>query len=736
MAVLGAGSWGTAFAKVLADAGRDVVLLGAARRGGRRDQRRARQPRLPAGRVAARAGHGHHRRRRRARPASTSSCSRCRRRRCGPTSTAGATCCPPGRTLVSLAKGIELGTLKRMSEVIAEVAGVPADQVAVVSGPNLAREIAAEQPTATVIACVDHDRAVAVQLACTTGYFRSYTNTDVVGCELGGAVKNVIALACGMAAGMGFGDNTRASLITRGLAETARLGVALGADPLTFAGPRRARRPRRHLLVAAVAQPDVRRAAGPRREPGAGRGGQPRAGRRGRQVLHVDLRAGGAPRRRDADHRRRAPGLPRGALAGRDGQGADQPGAPARVTANLRGRRDWRRDRAACTPAPGGRHGATRRAGAPRARALRRPSTSACPTTRPRRLLRPRGQPDLARAGGGDRRARRRRVRGLRLRHGRDRGRAARCGPATPSCCPSDGYYMVRDAGPRASARASPCGRCRPPGRGPTACSTARAWCCWRPRPTPAWTSCDIAALAARRARRGRARGRRQHHRHAARPAPARARRRPRRGQRHQGAHRATATSCSATSAPATPPLAARLRELRTRGGAVPGPLEAWLAHRGLGHARPAAGPAGRQRRRARRGAARAPGRRGACAGRASPPTRRTTIARRQMRRWNGVIGVHARGPRPRWAGSSPPARLVASATSFGGVRTSADRRQRWGDAVPPGFLRLSAGCEDADDLVADVRAALDACCRHRGSLSHSRNPPGLWSDLRREVVA
>jgi glycerol-3-phosphate dehydrogenase (NAD(P)+) len=143
---------------------------------------------------------------------------------------------PVGSTLVSLAKGVELGTLKRMSEVIVDVAGVPADQVAVVSGPNLAREIAAEEPTTTVIACADHDRAVALQHACTTGYFKSYTNTDVIGCELGGAGKNVIALACGMAAGMGYGHNTLASLITRGLAETARLGVALGADPLTFAG--------------------------------------------------------------------------------------------------------------------------------------------------------------------------------------------------------------------------------------------------------------------------------------------------------------------------------------------------------------------------------------------------------------------------------------------------------------------------------------------------------------------
>ena len=133
-------------------------------------------------------------------------------------------------------KGVELGTDKRMSEVIAEVSGASADRIAVVSGPNLALEIAREQPTATVIACVDERRAVALQEACSAPYVRPYTNTDVIGCELGGAVKNVIALACGIAHGMGFGDNTLATVITRGLAETSRLGVELGADPLTFAG--------------------------------------------------------------------------------------------------------------------------------------------------------------------------------------------------------------------------------------------------------------------------------------------------------------------------------------------------------------------------------------------------------------------------------------------------------------------------------------------------------------------
>jgi glycerol-3-phosphate dehydrogenase (NAD(P)+) len=123
-----------------------------------------------------------------------------------------------------------------MSEVIVEAASVPADRVAVVSGPNLAAEIAAEQPTATVVACTDAARAEYVQRAIGTRYFRPYTNDDVLGCELGGAVKNVIALAYGMAHAMAFGDNTRAALITRGLAETARLGAVLGANPLTFAG--------------------------------------------------------------------------------------------------------------------------------------------------------------------------------------------------------------------------------------------------------------------------------------------------------------------------------------------------------------------------------------------------------------------------------------------------------------------------------------------------------------------
>jgi glycerol-3-phosphate dehydrogenase (NAD(P)+) len=143
---------------------------------------------------------------------------------------------PPGALLVSLMKGIELGSCRRMSEVIAEVTGAAAERIAVVAGPNLAGEIVRREVTAAVVACCSESGALALQGACHTPYFRPYTNTDVTGCELGGAVKNVIAIAVGIAVAMGLGDNTRATLITRGLAEIARLGSALGAQTQTFAG--------------------------------------------------------------------------------------------------------------------------------------------------------------------------------------------------------------------------------------------------------------------------------------------------------------------------------------------------------------------------------------------------------------------------------------------------------------------------------------------------------------------
>ncbi|WP_433006631.1 NAD(P)H-dependent glycerol-3-phosphate dehydrogenase [Kribbella sp. CA-294648] len=143
---------------------------------------------------------------------------------------------PAAVPLVSLMKGVEVGTTKRMSEVIAELTGAGPERIAVVSGPNLAREIAEGQPAAAVVACADEGTAARLQKLCHSPTFRPYTNNDVIGCELGGATKNVIALAVGMAVGLGFGDNARASVITRGLVETARLGTALGADVHTFSG--------------------------------------------------------------------------------------------------------------------------------------------------------------------------------------------------------------------------------------------------------------------------------------------------------------------------------------------------------------------------------------------------------------------------------------------------------------------------------------------------------------------
>lgn len=137
--------------------------------------------------------------------------------------------------VVSLAKGVEQETLLRMSEVATEVLG-EAGRVAVLTGPNLAREISAGQPAASVVAARDRELTELLQQLFMTSRFRVYTNPDLVGCEIAGALKNVIAIAAGISAGLGYGDNTRAALITRGLAELARLGVALGGDPLTFAG--------------------------------------------------------------------------------------------------------------------------------------------------------------------------------------------------------------------------------------------------------------------------------------------------------------------------------------------------------------------------------------------------------------------------------------------------------------------------------------------------------------------
>lgn len=139
-------------------------------------------------------------------------------------------------TLASLIKGVDVDTMRFGSQVIADTLDCDPDRVVVVSGPNLAKECAQRQPAATVAASPDPARAERVQAAVMAPYFRVYTNVDKTGVEVAGAVKNVIALAAGMAHGMGYGDNTKAAVITRGLAEMARLGVRLGGEAMTFAG--------------------------------------------------------------------------------------------------------------------------------------------------------------------------------------------------------------------------------------------------------------------------------------------------------------------------------------------------------------------------------------------------------------------------------------------------------------------------------------------------------------------
>lgn len=235
VAIMGSGSWGTAFGMVLADAGSDVVIWGRDPEVvddiATRHRNEAYHPgielpdRLTATGDPARALDG-------ASLVVLAVPAQVLRDNLG---TWGAGI-DSDAVLVSLMKGVELGTTKRMSQVIIESADVEPERVAVVSGPNLAREIAERQPAATTVACADEHSARRLQDACTTDYFRPYWTTDVIGTEIGGAVKNVIAVANGMAAGMGLGENSQASLITRGLAEMARLGVALGADPLTFQG--------------------------------------------------------------------------------------------------------------------------------------------------------------------------------------------------------------------------------------------------------------------------------------------------------------------------------------------------------------------------------------------------------------------------------------------------------------------------------------------------------------------
>ena len=141
-----------------------------------------------------------------------------------------------GVDFVSVTKGIDPSTCLRMSEVLEESLECDPGRICVLSGPNLAREVMAGRPSATVVACRNDATAERLQRLFMDDSLRVYTNRDVVGCEIGGAVKNVIAIAAGIGDGLGYGWNTKAALITRGLAELARLGVALGGAPLTFIG--------------------------------------------------------------------------------------------------------------------------------------------------------------------------------------------------------------------------------------------------------------------------------------------------------------------------------------------------------------------------------------------------------------------------------------------------------------------------------------------------------------------
>lgn len=143
---------------------------------------------------------------------------------------------PRRAVLVSLVKGIERSTTMRMSEVIADTLDLEPERIGVVSGPNIALEIAKEQPTGAVCSCASLEVAEQIAIACSAPYFRTYVNTDIVGTELGGVLKNLIALAIGIVDGVGYGVNTQAAIITRGLAEMTEFAVSQGADPTTLTG--------------------------------------------------------------------------------------------------------------------------------------------------------------------------------------------------------------------------------------------------------------------------------------------------------------------------------------------------------------------------------------------------------------------------------------------------------------------------------------------------------------------
>lgn len=235
IAVVGAGSWGTTFAKILVDAGGDVTLWARRSEVAREIRETSRNTdylrgiNLPSSLTATTDLEEA------ISPAHTvylavpSQSLRVNLEAITPL-------LAPNTRLVSLMKGVESGTGLRMSEVIAEVTAVAPEAIAVISGPNLALEIAREQPTAAVASSLDADTAAVVAKQATTPYFRMFVNYDVLGTEFGGVLKNLIAVAVGIADGVGYGENTKASIITRGLAEISAFAAAFGAEPHTMSG--------------------------------------------------------------------------------------------------------------------------------------------------------------------------------------------------------------------------------------------------------------------------------------------------------------------------------------------------------------------------------------------------------------------------------------------------------------------------------------------------------------------
>ena len=235
LAVLGAGSWGTTFAKVLADGGSNVVMWARRAEIAREISEAKRNSSYLPGvnlprtlRVTERLDEVLAE----ARIVFISVPSQTLRTNLA----AFAPLLAADAVVVSLMKGVEEGTGLRMSEVISQVLAIDPPRIAVVSGPNIALEIAKEQPAAAVVSSASAQTATAVAAVATNPYFRSFINTDVIGTEFGGVLKNLIAVAIGIVDGVGYGENTKASILTRGLAEMTDFAAAYGAQPETLAG--------------------------------------------------------------------------------------------------------------------------------------------------------------------------------------------------------------------------------------------------------------------------------------------------------------------------------------------------------------------------------------------------------------------------------------------------------------------------------------------------------------------